>query len=140
MRHHEPTTTVAILGADTMVGRALCALLEGYGYRTIPLDVCPTGVVDKLLDGAHLLLLVPRLDKVVREAFLGAIGKSAPQKGRMPVIALSTVVDEDQPVLWRGCRAYRGHARRRPSWKRIEAVLLDARATSATPTSQTGPG
>jgi hypothetical protein len=51
MRDYEPPT-VAILGADTMVGRALCVLLEGYGYQTTLLDAYPTGVVDELLDGA----------------------------------------------------------------------------------------
>jgi hypothetical protein len=50
-------------------------LLEGYGYRT--------GVVDELVEAADLLLLVPRLDKGVREAFLGARhGQEAHRKGR----------------------------------------------------------
>ena len=90
-------TTIAILGADTVVGRALCALLEGSGYNTIPIDSYPTGVVDELLDGTNLLLLAPRLDKGVREAFLGAMGKSTPQVGDMPVIALSTTLDDGMP-------------------------------------------
>lgn len=90
MRHHHQPTTIAILGANTVVGRALCALLEGYDYQTRPLDAYPTGVVDELLEDAHLLLLVPRLDEGVREAFLGAMGKSTSQKERMPVISLST--------------------------------------------------
>ncbi len=62
-------------------------LLEGSGYQTIPLDSYPTGVVDELLGGAHLLLLAPRLDEGVREALVGAMGKSAPQRASMPVIA-----------------------------------------------------
>ena len=95
--HPEPTTTIAILGADTVVGRALCALLEGSGYRTTPLDSYPTGVVDELLDGADLLLLAPRLDEDAREAFLGAMGKGAPQRADMPVIALSTTLEEGLP-------------------------------------------
>ena len=36
---------VAILGADTMVGRALSSLLEEWGYDAIPLDSYTTGVV-----------------------------------------------------------------------------------------------
>jgi hypothetical protein len=63
-----------------VVGRAFCALLEGSGYHTRPLDAYPTGVVDELLEDAHLLLLAPRLDEGVREAFVGAMGKSTPQK------------------------------------------------------------
>ena len=96
MQHPEPTT-IAILGADTVVGRALCALLEGSGYHTTPLDAYPTGVVDELLDGTDLLLLAPRLDEDVREAFLGAMGKSTSQTADMPVIALSTAVEEGLP-------------------------------------------
>jgi hypothetical protein len=95
--HRDQPTTIAILGADTVVGRALCALLEGYGYRTTSLDSYPTGVVDDLLDGANLLLLAPRLDEDAREAFLGAMGKSAPQRADMPVIALTTTLEEGMP-------------------------------------------
>ena len=96
MQYHQPTT-IAILGADTVVGRAICALLEDSGYRTTPLDSQPTGVIDDLLDGADLLLLVPRLDDGVLEAFLGAMGKSAPQRADMPVIALSSTLEEGLP-------------------------------------------
>ena len=95
MQHHQqPATTIAILGADTVVGSALCALLEGSGYRTLPIDAYPTGVADELLDGADVLLLAPRLDEGVREAFMGAMGKRVPQNAEMPVIALSTALEE----------------------------------------------
>jgi hypothetical protein len=98
VRHHEqPTTTIAILGADTVVGSALCALLEDSGYRTTPLGSYPTGVVDELLDGADLLLLAPRLGEDAREAFLGAMGKTIPQSADVPAIALSTTLEEGLP-------------------------------------------
>jgi hypothetical protein len=71
-------------------------LLEGSGYQTTLLDSYPTGVVDELLEGAHLLILTPRVDQGVREAFLGAMGKSTPQKGDMPVIALSTTTATEE--------------------------------------------
>jgi hypothetical protein len=93
----QPTTTVAILGADTVVGSALCALLGDHGYSIIPLDAHPTGVVDELLEGADLLLLAPRLDEGARQAFLGAMGKSAPQTADVPVILLSTTLEQDLP-------------------------------------------
>ena len=96
MEHHQPPT-IAILGADTVVGRALCALLDGSGYRTTALDSYPTGVADELLGDADLLLLAPRLDESAREAFLGAMGKSTPQRADMPVIALTTTLEEGQP-------------------------------------------
>ena len=98
MRHHDqPTTTIAILGADTVVGRALCALLEGYGYRINPLDAYLTGVVDELLEDADLLLLAPRLENGAREAFLGAMGKTVPQTADVPVIELSTALEKNLP-------------------------------------------
>jgi hypothetical protein len=132
--HHDQPTTIAILGADTVVGRALCALLESNGYRTTPIASYTTGVVDKLLEGAHLLLLAPRLDEGVREAFLGAMGKSTPQKAQMPVIALSTTVEEKLPenervisVPW--------PSETKVLIERIEEALLDAPA-STIPTTQ----
>ena len=96
MLHHQPTT-IAILGSDTVVGNALRALLEGHGYRTAPIDSHPTGIVDELLEGADLLLLTPRLDEGVREAFVGAIGRSTPRRAEMPVIALTTATEEGPP-------------------------------------------
>jgi hypothetical protein len=96
VEHHQPST-IAILGSDTVVGRTLCVLLEGHGYQSTLLDSYPIGVVDELLDGAHLLILTPKVDQGVREAFLGAMGKNAPQKADMPVIALHTAQEEDLP-------------------------------------------
>ena len=99
----------------SVVGRALCVLLEGDGYQTTLLDSYPTGIVDELLEGAHLLLLTPGVDGGVREAFLGAMGKSTPQKADIPVITLSTATEERMPEE-EGVRACRGRARQRSSW------------------------
>ena len=137
MRHHQPTT-IAILSADTVVGRTLCVLLEGHGYQTTLLDSYPTGVVDELLEGAHLLLLTPRLDEGVREAFLGAMGKSTPRKADMPVIVLTTAVEENLPeervqsVPW--------PSETKVLVDRIEAALLDVSAASSGPTTQARQG
>jgi hypothetical protein len=128
-RPDRPATTIAILGADTVVGSALCALLEGSGYRTIPIDAHPTGVADELLEGSDLLLLAPRLDGAAREAFLGAMGKSVPQRASMPVIALTTAVEEAptegaiQTVPW-PCET-------KALVRRIGAALAGAPAPSA---------
>ena len=43
------------------------------------------------------MLLAPRLDEDACEAFLGAMGKSAPQTADMPVILLSTTLEEHVP-------------------------------------------
>jgi hypothetical protein len=135
VEHHPQPPTIAILGCDTVVGRSLSVLLEGSGYETTPLDSYPTGVVDELLEGAHLLLLTPRVDKGVREAFLGAMGKSTPQKAEMPVIALHTALEEELPekvgvirVPW-PCET-------KALVERIEAALLDVPAASRASTNQ----
>jgi hypothetical protein len=139
VEHHPQPPTIAILGADTVVGRALCALLEGSGYRTRPLDAYPTGVVDELLDGAHLLLLAPRLDEGVREAFVGAMGKSTPQKAHMPVIALTTALEENLPEK-EGVIRVPWPCETKVLIERIEAALLNAPAASSAPTTRARTG
>jgi hypothetical protein len=120
-----------------VVGRALCALLEGSGYRTRPLDAYPTGVVDELLDGAHLLLLAPRLAESVREALVGAMGKRVPQKAHMPVIALSTAEEGRLPE--EGVLRVPWPCETKVLVERIEAVL-SVQAASSAPTTQARTG
>ena len=139
MRQHPQPTTIAIFGADTVVGRALCALLESSGYKTTPLDTYPTGVVDELLEGADLLLLAPRLDQGVREAFVGAMGKSAPQWGGIPVIALSTALEAELPEK-EGVISVPWPCETKVLVDHIEAALLDVPAASSAPTPQAGTG
>ena len=129
MEHHPQPTTIAILGCDTVVGRSLCVLLEGCGYKTTLLEAYPTGIVDELLEGADLLLLTPRADEGVREAFLGAMGKSTPQKADMPVIALHTALEEDLPEK-EGVISVPWPCETKVLVERIEAALLDVPAAS----------
>ena len=136
MEHPQPTTTIAILGADTVVGRSLSVLLEGSGYKTTLLDSYPTGIVDELLESAHLLLLAPRLDEGVREAFVGAMGKRVPQRASMPLIALSTPVEEDLPEK-EGIKSVPWPCETKVLVDHIEAALLDAPAASAASTTST---
>jgi hypothetical protein len=140
VQHHHQPATIAILGADTVVGRALCALLEGSGYQTTPLDAYPTGIVDELLEGADLLLLAPRLDEGVREAFVGAMGKSTPQKADMPVIALHTALEEEDLLEKEGVIRVPWPCKTRVLVERIEAALIDVPATSSAPTTQARTG
>jgi hypothetical protein len=105
-------------------------LLEGCGYQTTLLDAYPTGIVDELLEGAHLLLLTPRVDEGVREAFLGAMGKSTPQKADMPVIALHTALEEDLPEK-EGVISVPWPSETKVLVERIEAALLDVPAASS---------
>jgi hypothetical protein len=138
LEHHQPTT-IAILGSDTVVGRTLCVLLEGSDYDTTLLDSYPTGIVDELLEGAHLLILTPRVDEGVRKAFLGAMGKSTPQKAEMPVIALYTALEKDLPEK-EGVISVPWPCETKVLVERIEAALLDAPAASSSPSSQARTG
>jgi hypothetical protein len=139
VEHHPQPPTIAILGCDTVVGRSLSVLLEGCGYHTTLLDAYPTGVVDELLEGAHLLLLTPRVDEGVREAFLGAMGKSTPQKAAMPVIALHTALEKDLPEK-EGVISVPWPSETKDLVERIEAALLDVPAASSAPTTQARTG
>jgi hypothetical protein len=139
VQYPEPTTTIAILGCDTVVGRSLCVLLEGSGYKTTLLESYPTRIVDELLEGADLLLLTPRVDEGVREAFLGAMGKSTPQKAEMPVIALSTTLEGDLPEK-EGVISVPWPCETKVLVQRIEAALLHVPAASTSPTTQAGTG
>ena len=107
------------------------------GYDTTPLDSYPTGVVDELLENAHLLLLALRLDEGVREAFLGAMGKSTPQNADMPVIALSTATEEDLPEK-EGVQSVPWPCKTKVLVDHIDAALLDAPAPSTSTTQQDG--
>ena len=138
-QQRQPTTTIAILGCDTVVGRSLCALLESSGYETTLLDAYPTGVVDELLEGAHLLLLTPRVDEGVREAFLGAMGKRVPRMAEMPVIALHTALEEDL-LEKEGVISVPWPTETKVLVDHIEAALLDVPAASNSSTTQAGTG
>jgi len=139
VEHHPHPTTIAILGCDTVVGRSLSVLLEGSGYQTTLLDAYPTGVVDELLDGAHLLILTPRVDQGVREAFLGAMGKSTPQKADMPVIVLTTATEEKLPEK-EGVISVPWPCETKDLVERIEAALLDVPGATTSPTTQADTG
>jgi hypothetical protein len=132
-------TTIAILGCDTVVGSSLSALLEGSGYETILLDSHPTGIVDELLEGAHLLILTPRVDEGVRETFLGAMGKKTPQKAEMPVMALHTALEEDLPEK-EGVISVPWPSETKVLVERIEAAFLDVPGASTSPTPEAGTG
>jgi hypothetical protein len=88
------STTIAIVGAVTMVGNALFILLEGAGYEVKRLEASyPTGLVDELLDGVDALLLAPDLSDDAREAFLGAIRRIAPKRQTVAVLTLLYAYD-----------------------------------------------
>jgi hypothetical protein len=84
------------------------------------------------------LLLPPRLDEGVREAFVGAMGKSAPHKGDMPVIALSTAVEENPQQ--EGVQSVPWPCETKVLVERIEAALLEVPKASIPPSTQARTG
>ena len=97
MPHHHRPTTIAILGADTVVENALSLLLGGAGYDTKVLEDPSASAANaqEHLVGVDLLLLTSSLRGETQEAFLKAI-EAAPAVAAIPVITLSTA-PQDEP-------------------------------------------
>jgi hypothetical protein len=89
----QDTTTVAILGADTLAEDILAKLLRDEGYSTRVLEAYPTGLVTELMDGVDVLLLIPDLNPSVRECFLETM-RSTPGTAPIPLIPLSPTLKE----------------------------------------------
>jgi len=106
-RHHQPTT-IAILGANTVVEKALAHLLEGEGYSTRLLKASSTGVVEEQqLAGVDLVLLSPSLTSGDCEALLDSL-RSTPHRtttnSPIPVIALCSPMS-DAPLVEEAVRS-----------------------------------
>ncbi|HEY6711990.1 MAG TPA: hypothetical protein VI055_06945 [Rubrobacter sp.] len=113
-------TTIAILGGNSVAGRALEALLQGVGYDTRLIEDPPERSPEQLLEGVRLLLLAPTLSTESRETLLTEMG-SMLEAANIPVLTLSTTLKEalgDGPVFipW-PCRL-------EDLTKKIEAALL----------------
>jgi hypothetical protein len=87
------------------------------------------------------LILTPRVDQGVREAFLGAMGKRVPQKADMPVIALSTstATEENLPEK-EGVIRVPWPSETKVLVDHIEAVLSSVQAESSAPTTKARKG
>jgi hypothetical protein len=90
--HHHRPTTIAILGADTVVENALSLLLGGAGYDTRVLEEpsAPAANAEEQLAGVDLLLLTPSLREEDEEGFLRAIAAAG-----VPVLTLSTAPQDE---------------------------------------------
>ncbi len=96
MPHHHRPTTIAILGADTVVENALSLLLGGAGYSTKVLEdpSASAANAEEQLVGVDLLLLTPSLSEETREGFLKAI-EATPATVGIPVLTLSTAPQDE---------------------------------------------
>jgi hypothetical protein len=86
-------TTVAILGGNSVAGRALEALLQGVGYDTRLIEDPPEGEPEEYLAGVRLLLLAPTLSAESRETLLAEMGATLTTT-EIPVLTLSTGIKE----------------------------------------------
>ena len=94
MPHHHRPTTIAILGADTVVENALSLLLGGAGYSTKVIEEPSASAANaqEQLAGVDLLLLTPSLREETQEGFLKAIAAVAVG---VPVLTLSTAPQDE---------------------------------------------
>jgi hypothetical protein len=79
--------TIAMLGGNSMVGRALGRLLPGYSYEVRLPDEPAAFRSQELLDGVDGLILMPDLGKECPKPFLIAIRRT-PKMARIPNLAL----------------------------------------------------
>ena len=97
MPHHHRPTTIAILGADTVVENALSLLLGGAGYSTKLLEGPSASAANaqEQLAGVDLLLLTPSLREGTQEGFLRAIAAAPAAAVGVPVLTLSTAPQDE---------------------------------------------
>jgi len=111
MGQEQQHTTIAILGAKTVVEKTLAQLLEAEGYSTRLLKASSTGVVDEQqLAGVDLVLLSPTLTSGDCEALLDSLRSTSQRtiaNSPLPVIALCSPIREAplveeavRSVLW----------------------------------------
>src|ERR687890_1507225 len=113
-------TTIAILGGNSVSGRALEALLLGVGYDTRLIEDPPDRPPEELLDGVRLLLLAPTLSAESRENLLAEMGGTL-DAANIPVLTLSTTIKE---ALGDGPVSIPWPCRLEDLTKKIEAALL----------------
>ena len=102
-------TTIAILGGNSVAGRALEALLQGVGYDTRLIEDPPERSPEQLLEGVRLLLLAPTLSAESRETLLAEMGSTL-DAANIPVLTLSTSLKEalvEGPPLYPGPAGWR---------------------------------
>jgi hypothetical protein len=113
-------TTIAILGGNSVAGRALEALLQGVGYDTRLIEDPPERSPEQLLERVRLLLLAPALSAESRETLLAEMGSTL-EAANIPVLTLSTSLKE---ALAGGPVFIPWPCRLEDLTKKIEAALL----------------
>lgn len=120
---HQESTTIAILGGNPVVARALEILLRGVGYEVRFLGEPQAFEVEDLPEVVDVLLLGSDLSSEYREDFLGAMA-SALKTASIPILSFSlgltgTLAGEERWLVEWPCRT-------EDLAKQIEAALLPA--------------
>jgi len=89
----ERPATIAILGGNPVIGRALESLLVSAGYVARYFSEYPQGEAEPL-GGARVALVLPASSSKRREALLHLISTTA-STTNLPVIELTTTPNED---------------------------------------------
>ena len=123
------STTIVIVGADTLAEDILAKLLQDEGYTIRLHEALPTTIINELLDGADLLILSPNLSNTMREAVLGAM-KDAPHTASIPpVLSLCPTFEEALLDDLAMSKPWRHHFDQ--LLRQIEAALSSRRSTAA---------
>jgi hypothetical protein len=93
MEQPQQPTTVAILGGNTVAGKALALLLGSVGYDTRVIEGPPTGRPDEQLEGVDLILIFPGL-RVKRRRESLALLRSGKARMSVPVLELSSAIEK----------------------------------------------
>src|SRR5918992_6102779 len=113
-------TKIAILGGNSVAGRAWEALLQGVGYDTRLIEDPLERPPEQLLEGVRLLLLAPTLSAESRETLLAEMGSTI-DAANIPVLTLSTSLKE---ALAGGPAYIPWPCRLEDLTRKIEAALL----------------
>jgi hypothetical protein len=98
MKPAEGPVTIAILGGNPVIGRALESLLASTDYLALFFSEYPEGEAEPL-GGAHVALILPAPNGRPQEALKAQI-KNTPSTMNLPVIELTTTpIDDDQSIL-----------------------------------------
>ena len=125
---------MAILGGNSVAGRALDALLQGVGYDTRLIEDPPEGGPEEYLDGVRLLLIAPTLSAESRETLLAETAGTLEARD-IPVLTLSTGLKE---ALGDGRSSIAWPCRLEDLTKKIEATVPSAGQHFSTSALQQG--
>ena len=117
------SSTIAIVGGDSLVGHALELMLLSAGYDARFIDASSTNGPSDPFKGVSLVLLAPRTSGAQREALLGSLRNGMLDKPAVPVLELVSGSDEAQDKEEVGARRMLWPCQLKDLKREIEAGL-----------------